>query len=122
VRNCCFDGTRQLFRLEFDGEHKWCCNRSLSSITFENCEFLNLDKEGILHGDENEKVSYTLKNCRITKKTGVEDFPLLVCTNFEKVVLDGVRIEGFETPFVDQKTDGVFEFQNSTPVEIRSAQ
>lgn len=119
VRNCCFDGTRQLFRLEFDGEHKWCCNRSLSSITFENCEFLNLDKEGILHGDENEKVSYTLKNCRITKKEDSDDFPLLVCTNFEKVELDGVTVEGFEKPYVELKTEGEFEFKNSTPIEIR---
>ena len=119
VRNCSFDGTRQLFRLEFDGEHKWCCNRSLSSITFENCEFLNLDKEGVLHGDANERVSYTLKNCKITKKEETEDFPLLICTNFDKVEMDGVTVEGFDKPYVEKKTEGEFIFENTTPIEIR---
>ena len=119
VRNCSFDGTRQLFRLEFDGEHKWCCNRSLSSITFENCEFLNLDKEGVLHGDANERVSYTLKNCRITKKEETEDFPLLICTNFDKVEMDGVTVEGFDKPYVEKKTEGEFIFENTTAIEIR---
>ena len=119
VRNCSFDGTRQLFRLEFDGEHKWCCNRSLSSITFENCEFLNLDKEGVLHGDANERVSYTLKNCKITRKEDAEDFPLLICTNFDKVEMDGVTVEGFDKPYVEKKTEGEFIFENTTPIEIR---
>ena len=119
VRNCSFDGIRQLFRLEFDGEHKWCCNRSLSSIAFENCEFLNLDKEGILHGDAKEPVTYTRKNCRITKKEGAEDFPLLICTNFDKVEMDGVTVEGFDQPYVEKKTEGDFAFTDSTPIEIR---
>lgn len=119
VRNCSFDGTRQLFRLEFDGEHKWCCNRSLSSINFENCEFLNLDKEGVLHGDANERVSYTLKNCRITRKEDAEDFPLLICTNFDKVEMDGVTVEGFDKPYIEKKTEGEFIFENTTPIEIR---
>lgn len=119
VRNCSFDGTRQLFRLEFDGEHKWCSNRSLSSITFENCEFLNLDKEGVLHGDANERVSYTLKNCKITRKEDAEDFPLLICTNFDKVEMDGVTVEGFDKPYVEKKTEGEFIFENTTPIEIR---
>ena len=119
VKNCTFDGTRQLFRLEFDGEHKWCCNRSLSSIAFENCEFLNLDKEGVLHGDAKEKVSYSLKNCRITKKGDVEDFPLLICTNFDKVSFENVTVEGFEKPFMQQITEGEFDLQASTPIEIR---
>lgn len=119
VRNCSFDGTRQLFRLEFDGEHKWCSNRSLSSITFENCEFLNLDKEGVLHGDANERVSYTLKNCKITRKEDAEDFPLLICTNFDKVEMGGVTVEGFDKPYVEKKTEGEFIFENTTPIEIR---
>ena len=119
VRNCSFDGIRQLFRLEFDGEHKWCCNRSLSSIAFENCEFLNLDKEGVLHGDENEKVTYSLKDCRITKKEDAEDFPLLICTNFDQVNFDGVTVEGFDKPYVEKKTEGELIFTDSTPIEIR---
>ncbi len=120
VRNCSFDGIRRLFRLEFDGEHKWCCNRSLSSIAFENCDFLNLDAEGILHGDANEKVTFTLKNCRITKKENTEDFPLLICTNFEKVVFENVSAEGFDAPFMEQKTQGIFQLLESTPIEIRN--
>ena len=119
VRNCSFDGTRQLFRLEFDGEHKWCCNRSLSSIQFENCDFLNLDKEGVLHGDADEPISYSLKNCRITKKEGVEDFPLLICTNFRQVSMEGVSVEGFDTPYVQKNSEGTFEFKDCTPIEIR---
>lgn len=120
VRNCRFDGVRRLFRLEFDGAHKWCCNRSLSSITFRDCEFLNLDAEGILHGDEKEPVTFRLQNCRITKKEGAEEFPLLVCTNFDLVEMENVRIEGFERPKLVLRTPGVLRLENSTPIVTES--
>lgn len=106
LRNCRFEGVRKLFRLEFDGEHKWCCNRSLSSIAFENCEFLNLDAEGTLHGDEKEPVTFRMKNCRITKKAGAADFPLLVCTNFRAVEMEKVTVEGFQDPYILCRTPG----------------
>ena len=118
VRNCRFDGVRRLFRLEFDGQHKWCCNRSLSSITFRDCEFLNLDAEGILYGDQKEPVTFRLHNCRITKKEGAEDFPLLICTNFDLVEMESVRIEGFDAPKLVLQTPGALRLETSTPITV----
>lgn len=113
VRDCRFDGVRRLFRLEFDGQHKWCCNRSLESITFENCEFLNLDAEGILHGDEKEPVTFRLKNCRITQREGAADFPLLICTNFALVEFENVTFEGFPAPRLEIMTPGKLRLHDS---------
>ena len=122
VRNCNFAGVRQLFRLEFDGEHKWCCNRSLRSITFENCDFVELNKEGVLHGDAEEKVCYTLKNCRISKEPGTPDFPLLNCVNFETVRFENVEVTGFDDPFLNVFTEGTVDLENSTPIRIQAVQ
>ena len=119
VRNCRFDGVLRLFRLEFDGQHKWCCNRSLSDILFENCEFLNLSAEGILHGDEKEPVTFRLKNCRITQKPGVESFPLLRCTNFALIDFENVTLEGFDAPYFLCHTPGEIRLTGTTPMEIR---
>ena len=37
IRNCRFEQTRETMRLEFTGLNRWCRQRGLKEITFENC-------------------------------------------------------------------------------------
>ena len=113
--------TAELIRLEFTGLHRWCCNRSLRDVTFEDCEFAGLFRPGMLWGDENEKVTCVFRNCTISCEKGFEKEPLFVAGNYEKIVFDHCRIEGYETPFIVSGTEGALEVIESTPVRVVSA-
>ena len=121
VRNCRFTQAKELIRLEFDGLHRWCCNRSLRDITFENCEIREIVRAGKLWGDENEKVTCRFKNVRISAAAGFEDEPLLVAGNFDKIIFEDCVIEGYTDPTILAGTDGAVEVVRSTPVTVRRA-
>ncbi len=118
IRNLHSVQNRELIRLEFDGAHRWCCNRSLRSIVFENVTWENILRAGELWGDENEKVTCVFKNCRISCKPGSEQEPLFVAGNFEKIVFEDTVIEGFAEPCIWAGTEGNVEIVRSTPVRV----
>ena len=121
IKNCRFSQAHELIKLEFDGLHRWCCNRSLRDITFENCEIGGLTRAGMLWGDEKEKVTCIFKNSRIRAAEGAGSEPLLVAGNFEKIIFEDCVIEGFSDPTVLAGTDGKVEIIRSTPVTVRRA-
>ena len=121
LRNCEFSQARELLRLEFDGLHRWCCNRSLRSITLENCSVGEIIRPGILWGDEKEKVTCHFKNVTIRAKDGVEHFPLFVAANFDKIIFENCTLEGWEQPEIWVASDGVVEQIGSTPIKVRKA-
>jgi len=121
IRNCRFDQEHELIRLEFTGLHRWCCNRSLRSITLENCSIGDLITAGMLWGDKNEKVTCHFKNVRISCRKGCENEPMLVAGNFEKIIFEDCVIEGYANPTILAGTDDVVEVIRSTPVTVKKA-
>ena len=121
IRNVHFAQARDLIRLQFDGLHVWCCNRSLRQITFENCYFGDLIRAGMLWGDENEKVTCTYKNCTISCREGCGKEPLFVAANYEKIVFEDCRLEGYEDPHILSATEGNVELIRSTPIRVQKA-
>ena len=122
IRNCHFAQERDLIRLQFDGYHIWCCNRSLRSITFENCSVRELIRAGMLWGDENEKVTCIFRNMTIACRKGYEKEPLFVAANFEKIVFENCIFEGYEDPHILVATDDAVEVINcSAPVRLQKA-
>jgi hypothetical protein len=99
--------------------HVWCCNRSLRQITFENCYFGDLIRAGMLWGDENEKVTCTYKNCTIACREGCGKEPLFVAANYEKIVFEDCRLEGYEDPHILSATEGNVELIRSTPIRVQ---
>jgi polygalacturonase len=122
IRNCSFDNVRELIRLQFDGEHKWCCNRSLHDITFEDCEFLNLEKPGTLHGDKDEKVNFTLRRCRITANPEFSDSAILKCANFENNTLEDVKFENYDKPTFQMITEGPVNLVRTEGLTLEKAE
>ena len=120
-RNCHFEKEHELIRLEFTGRNRWCCNRSLESITFEDCTIGGLTRAGMLWGAEQEKVTCRFKNVKISCEKGFENQILLAAGNFEKIIFEDTIIEGYEDPTILTGTDGVIEVIRSTPVTIKSA-
>ncbi len=121
ILNCRFAQARELIRLEFDGLHRWCCNRSLRDITYENCEIGELIRAGELWGDVNEKVTCRFKNVRISCRKGYENEPLFIAGNFEKIIFEDCVIEGYTEPTILAGTDGEVEVIRSTPVTVKRA-
>ncbi|MBR2081056.1 MAG: right-handed parallel beta-helix repeat-containing protein [Oscillospiraceae bacterium] len=118
IRNMHCAQSREIARLEFDGLHRWCCNRSLRHIVFENVTWEDVLRAGEIWGDENEKVTWIFKNCRITCREGSEQEPLFVAGGFEKIVFEDCVIEGYAEPSIWAATDGVVEVIRSTPVRV----
>ena len=121
IRNCHFSQAMELIRLEFDGLHRWCCNRSLRQIKLEDCSVSEIIRPGMLWGDAKEKVTCHFKNVKISAKKGREDQPLFVAANFDKIIFEDCVIEGFTEPTILVATDDPVEIINSTPVTVKKA-
>lgn len=121
IRNCTFEGPDSAFLLEFDGAHKWCCNRSLASVTFENCVITGVSKPLKLHGDAAEPIDFRLKNVRITAREGFEDVAFMEAANFSRIVLENVQIEGYRTPTIHAHTEGMVELTDTTELIVEKS-
>ena len=108
--------------MEFTGRHRWCCQRSLRNILFENCTIENLDATGMLWGDPEEKVTCHYKNVRISCAEGSGNVPLLAAGNVEKLIFEDCTIEGYDgDPVILMGTDDTVEIIRSTPVKLQKS-
>ncbi len=121
IRNCHFPQAMELIRLEFDGLHRWCCNRSLRQIKIENCSVGDIIRPGMLWGDEKEKVICHFKDMVISCKEGCENEPLFVAGNYEKIIFENCKVEGYKEPTILVATEGEVEIINSTPIKVQKA-
>ncbi|MBR6791174.1 MAG: right-handed parallel beta-helix repeat-containing protein [Oscillospiraceae bacterium] len=119
IRRCTFDGPDRLFTLDFDGEHVWCCNRSLSSITFEDCTVTGVKEPIHIHGDENEPLTMTLKNMTVSAKANCGGKPFIDAFNFAAVELENVVIEGYNDPTILVRSQGIVKQTNGTEAAVR---
>ena len=119
IRNCEFINPDAVFQLEFDGAHQWCCNRSLSSIVFENCSFTGVSKPLLIHGDANEPLDFTLRNVQITAREGFEDVAFMTATNYSRITMENVTVSGYNNPEMVLRTKGELCLTNTTPITSR---
>ena len=97
LRNSTFENPDTVMRLPFG--HKWCCNRSLSDITFENCVINGICKPTQLNAPKEEPITLKLVNCVVTPRCGYEAFPFVEGENIREVDLTGTTCSGFlDTP------------------------
>lgn len=118
IRNCDIENADGLFELSFDGKHKWCTNRSLSSIVFENCNVTGVNKPIFIYGDANEPLAITLKNIQLTPREGFESEPIIDALNFSKLSLNNVTLNGFHSPSIIAKSDGEIIANGSTEFRV----
>lgn len=122
IRNCTFEGPDSAFLLEFDGNHKWCCNRSLASITFENCSITGVSKPLLIHGDANEPIDFCMKNVTITAREGFGDVAFMDATNYSRIRFEHVTVEGYTQPTMLLHTQGKIEMLDSTELKKEAFQ
>nr|MBQ4317910.1 hypothetical protein [Clostridia bacterium] len=106
VRNCKAVNCDSLFALQYDGKHKWCCNRSLSSIHFENCDISGVCKPIIIYGDAEEPLTFELCDSSLSARDGYSGMPVVDSRNFDTVLFENVTLDGYSAPTIDVHTDG----------------
>jgi len=116
VKNCRFENPDSIFLHPF--EKRWCSNRGLNSIVFENCEILGLSLPGDLTADPNEPIDYRLKNVKISAREDGAEFPILEASNCKYIEFDNVTIEGFKDPHILTDHADKIKITNSTNVKI----
>lgn len=97
LKNCTFENPDTVMQLPFG--HKWCCNRSLHDITFENCAFIGVCKPIQLMCPSEEPLQlFRMKNCAVTPREKYENIHFIDGENVKKVELTNVSTEGFTDP------------------------
>ena len=123
IRNCRFEQTRETVRLEFTGLNRWCRQKALKEITFENCYMGDLYYTGMLWGDAEDKVICRFKNVTFACREGMDHVPLLVVGNVEKLLFEDCTFEGYKKPILLVGTDDMenIEVVRSGEVELKPA-
>lgn len=96
-RNCHFKNPDSIMRLPFG--HKWCCNRSLADITFENCVFDGICAPMELDCPKQEPLKEVrLKDCTVAGREGFAHINFLTGTHIEKIELENVIFKNILNP------------------------
>ena len=118
IKNCEFKNTNSLFLHLYDGMHKWCTNRPLTSIVFEDTEIMGLSLAGVLCSDSKEPLVFKMKNCFVSSREDEAEFPIFEAKNCKEIVLDGVTVRGFKKPTVVTDNKNIISIKNSDDIEV----
>lgn len=117
MRNCVFTRPERVFSLDFDGKHRWCCNRSLQSITFENCTFDGVASPLHIHGDAAEPLTLTMRGCTVVARAEAAQQAAIDARHFRAIVLEDTTWKGFARPRLVAHTPGAVSVKGGTPLE-----
>ena len=106
IRNCTMENPDSIFALQYDGNHRWCCNRPLTQIKYENCTVTGICKPAILYCDKDEKLTFELENVTVSARNGCEDTPIIDTRNHELISMKNVTLENFTAPTILAHTEG----------------
>lgn len=113
VRNCNIEGADHLFQICFDGEHRWCSNRSLNSIQFENCEVKDVKYPILVYGDEKEPITFSMNHVSLSYSKEVNENPVADMYNFKKMSFKNVYASRNSNPKVICRNEGIVEIEDS---------
>ena len=122
IRNCEFIDPDSLFSLSFSENHAWCCNRSLSSIKFENCKVSGVVRPIYASGDASEPLTLTLENVEISPRAGSEEVNFIESKNCSAIILNNVTLSGFNDPQITVCSETDIRSIRSTAVRITKAE
>ena len=91
------------------GEQKWCVNRPLAQITFQNCVFEGLCDTALIHGGAEDPIRFTLENCTLSAREGAEDMVFADAARFASITLKNVRLENFRNKVILTDGSGTLE-------------
>ena len=95
-RNCTFDQIDGF--INYRGSKLWMHEaRPLKDVTLENVTVHGLSEVSVLTPAAGNPMTFTMKNTELTWRAGVPAFGMFITTADVKLVLDNVKIEGFNS-------------------------
>lgn len=94
IRNCTVDMVDRLINYRH-GEDWMHEGRPLKDVTFENVRITNLSEPTVLKATEGNPLTLTLKNVSLGWRQGVPGDGMFITSPEVKMVLDNVKIQGF---------------------------
>ena len=117
IRNCSFQGIKRVFRMPFG--HKWCCNRSLADISFENCLFEDVSMIGFASSSEEENpLNLRVKDSTMIARQGSENISLAEIKDCRELVLENVTLKNFNDPRVICPKDCNVSIQHTNELRV----
>lgn len=120
IKNCSFKNIDSVFSLPFG--HIWVCNHSLESIIFENCEFDGIVRPININCPENEKIVFTMKNCKISASSEAKDEVFMVAHGFKDIILENVEFSGYDSPQINYSTKGNIIIKNTNSIMLKKTE
>ena len=90
IRHCSFKNPDAVLTVPFG--HKWCCNRSLADVTFEDCVFDGICDPMRLTCPEEEPLSLTMKDCTVITRDGYQNINFIEGAYVSKIVLENLSL------------------------------
>ena len=95
-RNCTFEGIDGL--INYRGSKLWMHEaRPLWDVTLENVTVHGLSEVAVLTPAAGNPMTLTMKNVEMTWRNGIPALGMFITTQDVKMVLDNVKIEGFNS-------------------------
>jgi len=96
IRNSYFKNPNTVMRHPFG--HRWCCNRALADVTFENCTFDGISLVSDLTCPEEQPLKFKMKDCTVIGREGFEDVTFIKGTNVGSIELENVTFRNLTNP------------------------
>lgn len=113
VADCTVEGADKLIHYNYSGNEIWQLNRPLDSITFERVTVKDVLMPSVLYGDASEKVTLSMKHCKIAVREGYEQIEFMDMANFKCATFENVELCNFRSPVLFKLwSDGEIVFRN----------
>ena len=117
IKDCVFENIMQLFNMDF-GNHIWCCNKALTSITFDNCKATGLKQPIYIHGDREDPIVFNIKNSELSASPEYNSEVFMDAEFFDTVNLENVKAEGYVKPEIIIRSEGKVKTSDSGTFNI----
>ena len=121
IKDCVFENVMQLFNMDF-GNHIWCCNKALTSITFENCRVTGLMQPIYIHGDREDPIVFNIKNTELSAAAEKDSEMFMDAEFFDTIHLENVKTEGYASPEIILRSDGKLETPGSAAFNVKKGE
>ncbi len=95
IHNCSFKNPDAILTVPFG--HKWCCNRSLDNITFENCIFDGICDPMMLNCPQEEPLTLSMKDCTVIARDGYQNISFVEGKYVSKICLENVAFHNLSS-------------------------
>ena len=115
IERCAFSEVDALFHMNY-GNHIWCCEHPMSSITFKDCT-ATVRESSYIAADSDTPFTLTLDGVKLTAAEGCEDAPVIDGTIFDRIELTDTELQGFSDPRVTVRCNGKIVSHGSTQIK-----